>query len=584
MKNILKVTFYMLFVFSSVLILSACTNSNKHTHYFNQKIASVDYLVNSATCIDSATYFYSCKCGEKSDKVFEYGESLGHSFINYTYNNDASCDVDGTKTAICERVNCDRTHTQIALNTALEHEFTNYILYSSATCLEDETQIATCDRINCNKSNIITIENTATGHNYGDWTPTGTGWHEKVCKNNPLHQIGGTCSGGTATCKNKALCSTCFGEYGQLRDYHLFSNTWTTTESHHWKESTCECELKDQYEEHILDEDSGFCKKCDYMLQPSSGIVYKLSANGEYAEVEKYEGSSSKVNIADTYLDVPVKVIGPNAFNQTNISLIIIPNTIEEIADKAFYNCDNLTTINLGNASKLTKIGKESFYGCNYLKSFDIPNTVKEIGNHAFAYCEKITSFIVPDSVELIGWGAFECCHKLETITVPFVGASLNNNEAIHEPYFNYIFGGLYYTDELVLPSSLKNVIITGGTKIYDNAFCDCSKLEVIKLPNTINYIGKSAFFGCSNLKEVNIPEGILEIGNSTFYGCSNLISVTIPSSVTYLGNYIFQYCARIAIKFNGTIEQWKNVGKDAYWNDFPYIKTIECIDGVVNL
>ena len=42
--------------------------------------------------------------------------ALGHSFTNYVYNGDATCDGDGTETAKCDR--CDATDTIVASNTA----------------------------------------------------------------------------------------------------------------------------------------------------------------------------------------------------------------------------------------------------------------------------------------------------------------------------------------------------------------------------------------------------------------------------------------------------------------------------------
>lgn len=49
-------------------------------------------------------------------------EKIGHKFTNYKYNNDATCGVDGTKTAYCDR-GCTETHTITAEGTALEHKW-----------------------------------------------------------------------------------------------------------------------------------------------------------------------------------------------------------------------------------------------------------------------------------------------------------------------------------------------------------------------------------------------------------------------------------------------------------------------------
>ena len=49
--------------------------------------------------------------------------ALGHKFEKYTYNNDATSDADGTKTAICER-GCGATDTKVAEGTKLPEKAT----------------------------------------------------------------------------------------------------------------------------------------------------------------------------------------------------------------------------------------------------------------------------------------------------------------------------------------------------------------------------------------------------------------------------------------------------------------------------
>ena len=52
-------------------------------------------------------------------------------------------------------------------------------------------------------------------------------------------------------------------------------------------------------------------------------------------------------------------------------------------------------------------------------------------------------------------------------------------------------------------------------------------------MSNTVKIIGYQAFCKCSNLTKVIIPEGVKKIGQAAFYGCSQLTSITIPSTIT---------------------------------------------------
>ena len=41
-------------------------------------IANEYFMSPDGTTVVSATYYYSCECGEKGSETFEYGEPLGH--------------------------------------------------------------------------------------------------------------------------------------------------------------------------------------------------------------------------------------------------------------------------------------------------------------------------------------------------------------------------------------------------------------------------------------------------------------------------------------------------------------------------
>ena len=53
-------------------------------------------------------------------------------------------------------------------------------------------------------------------HEWGEWTSNGNGTHTRTCSNNSSHTETGDCSGGTATCTEKAACKICNTAYGEL--------------------------------------------------------------------------------------------------------------------------------------------------------------------------------------------------------------------------------------------------------------------------------------------------------------------------------------------------------------------------------
>ena len=101
---------------------------------------------------------------------------------------------------------------------------------------------------------------------------------------------------------------------------------------------------------------------------------------------------------------------------------------------------------------------------------------------------------------------------------------------------------------DLVIPNTTE---YGGGnysvTTIGNSAFCNCSSLASIDIPNSVTTIGESAFASCDSLASVNIPNSVTTIGKATFYGCDSLASVNIPNSVTTIGEWAFTWCYSLA-------------------------------------
>ena len=166
----------------------------------------------------------------------------------------------------------------------------------------------------------------------------------------------------------------------------------------------------------------------------------------------------------------------------------------------------------------VTKIGSDSFHGCDALTNVSIPNSVKSIGYEAFRDCNALTKVTIPNSVNHLAEGAFYYCRSLAEANIP------NGITSIEKSVFN----GCALT-ELTIPSSVKS--------IGDCAFGGCAFTE-ITIPSNVKSIGGSAFAGCS-LEKVNISNGVTSIGNYAFYG-TNLEYIKIGKDVTEIGDQAF--------------------------------------------
>ena len=67
---------------------------------------------------------------------------------------------------------------------------------------------------------------------------------------------------------------------------------------------------------------------------------------------------------------------------------MIIPDGVTSIVDWAFYGCDSLTSVTIGNG--VTSIGTSAFEECYLLTSVTIGNGVTSIGKFAFFCCNSL--------------------------------------------------------------------------------------------------------------------------------------------------------------------------------------------------
>ena len=237
------------------------------------------------------------------------------------------------------------------------------------------------------------------------------------------------------------------------------------------------------------------------------GLTYKVNDDGKTCAI----GGIGSVTDAD--LVIPSK---------------IDQYTVTSIADNAFKDCTNLTSVVIPDG--VTGIGDWTFSGCTSLTSITIPDGLTGIGEWAFSGCTSLASITIPDSVTKIGIYAFQNCKSLKSIT-------LSDN-------------------------------VTG---IGDYAFRGCIGLTSITLGDSVTYIGWYAFEDCTDLTSITLPDSVTKIGWSAFRGCTDLTSITIPHSVTSIGNEAFLGCTTLkTVYYGGTAEDWASIS--IHSSNKPYL------------
>ena len=101
-------------------------------------------------------------------------------------------------------------------------------------------------------------------HDWSAWASNGDGTHSRRCACNAAETV--NCSGGTATCTQKAKCTVCNAEYGTIDPAnHTGTEQWTRTTTTHEKKWNCCNTVSVPNENHKWTD--GVCSECRYVCQ-----------------------------------------------------------------------------------------------------------------------------------------------------------------------------------------------------------------------------------------------------------------------------------------------------------------------------
>ena len=119
-----------------------------------------------------------------------------------------------TKQAVCDH--CGQSYGALALHSFTAEKAEAQYLKSAATCTSPAVYYQSCST--CGAQGTETFTNgKSLGHDWGAWTQNSDEkTHTRACKRDGTHTETKDCSGGTASCTAKAVCTVCGGEYGEM--------------------------------------------------------------------------------------------------------------------------------------------------------------------------------------------------------------------------------------------------------------------------------------------------------------------------------------------------------------------------------
>lgn len=136
--------------------------------------------------------------------------------------------------------------------------------------------------------------------------------------------------------------------------------------------------------------------------------------------VKKIGGSAfSGWDIA--YIPTDLSVLSYSGRSKYNISYnvkeIVLPETLVEIGDSAFFRMLSVENIVLPDSLKV--IDADAFSFCSALAGISGGANVEAVGDYAFSYCTSIPGFRFSENTTSIGQGVFAGCASLVNVYLP---------------------------------------------------------------------------------------------------------------------------------------------------------------------
>lgn len=266
------------------------------------------------------------------------------------------------------------------------------------------------------------------------------------------------------------------------------------------------------------------------------GCTSLLSLTGDYS----YKGSvlpedifSGCAALGAIEFANELTYIGANAFKNTAISNITLPNGNMSIAAGAFNN-STLGTLTLSANTVISFEGKTPFVDCDSFNRFVISGTSANysVDDNGILYNKDKTQLVaVPYSITLLTMPS--------TVTSIATGALSGVN---------------------IASLDLSNVRNIGGY-----AFAGNTAITSVKLPSGLTEIPAGLFEGCTNLTSVTADDSfasVTKIGENAFKNCSALTGVAM-ANVKEIGDGAFEFSAITAVP-GAKIEK---IGANAFAN-----------------
>lgn len=325
-------------------------------------------------------------------------------------------------------------------------------------------------------------------------------------------------------------------------------------------------------------------------VQIGDGETLATDANGSLsipANVDRDGKNYTVVSVAPnafrnsklTSVTLPegIKTIGKSAFRGAQLTSFEMPSTVEQIDEASFCMASKLMNITL--SPKLKVIPKDAF-SYSGLRTVDLPDGITEIGEMAFSSCSDLQKVSLPASLTTIKEQAFWCDEALREVVIP-VGSKLKSVGTIAFQWCNSLKG-------IQLPDTLEI--------IEDKAFNNCTALKSIGLTknNQLKSLGESAFQSTA-ITSFHYSAFLNKVGRCPLGGCNALTEITVAKDNPMFksvdgvlfnkdGTSLLQFPANKKVSTYTTPSGVKKISVYAFQGTSPKLREVTIGEGVENI
>ncbi len=351
--------------------------------------------------------------------------------------------------------------------------------------------------------------------------------------------------------------------------------------------------------------------------QINGAVITKCSNYGtEIVVPESIQVDENSYNV----VSLDGSVFNDGRDQQGTVTSVTLPSTLKRIGWNVFNSFSSLKSLNIPEG--VTSIGGDVF-GSSHDLVLTLPTSLQTVESGAFNYC-KIVSLPSADPT-LLGndISTRQVFENVSRIAVPDEAIEAYKSSQVWTRYAEKICGHseiveYTYTDDnsvtwtfcYVLSTSSARIVKAEGyttdvdvpatlpynegeipvTAIEHNfgddanittvdlsktsitttpSFQNCSLLETVSLPSTLETINEYTFANCDNLQSIDLSgTSVKGIDSWAFDGCDNLTTIVFPSTLETIGNDAFNSCRKIQ-EIDLSHTKLNSIGNSAFYNNY---------------